>query len=310
MKKFSELNVGENTGIACLVTAIEETKARNDSIFCKVSLSDGETSVVANYWQRTKKELEQWEKKPVWIEIQVEEYQGAKSYIIKGIHEAPDGVSVQDFILSAPYPSQKMYDNIMQLLKEDGEDSCLTKLTVRIYEERKEELMKASAAKSVHHDCYGGLLYHTLRMLATAKSLCRVYKTLDKELLLTAVALHDIGKLDELETDELGIADYTVDGCLFGHLLIGVEIIDREFYRHEDEYDAERIRLLKHCVASHHGNMEWGAIKVPSIPEAQMLSYIDLIDSRMYIYEKEYQGMESGTMSANIFALGTKIFKP
>ena len=90
-------------------------------------------------------------------------------------------------------------------------------------------------------------------MVRSAVMLSRVYPV-DRELLLAGTALHDIGKLSELETDNLGVADYSVDGNLFGHSLIGCEMVTKAASK--NIYDEEKVRLLKHMIASHHGTLE------------------------------------------------------
>ena len=180
-------------------------------------------------------------------------------------------------------------------------------LVKSIYEENKTKLLYWSAAKSVHHNCYGGLLYHTLRMMRSAFTLTKVYTTINKDVLFAAVALHDIGKITELETDELGVADYTVDGTLFGHALLGIEMINAK----ASGYNPELIRLLKHCLAAHHGQLDWGAVTIPAIPEAMMLHQIDMIDSRMYQFEKAIEEItEPGQLGDKVFGLGTKVYRP
>ena len=143
-------------------------------------------------------------------------------------------------------------------------------------------------------------------MVRSAVMLSRVYPV-DRELLLAGTALHDIGKLSELETDNLGVADYSVDGNLFGHSLIGCEMVTKAASK--NIYDEEKVRLLKHMIASHHGTLEFGAITKPSIPEAMLLHEIDMIDAQMYQYEQTLEKLEPGEMSDRIFGLGGFVYK-
>ena len=147
-----------------------------------------------------------------------------------------------------------------------------------------------------------------LRMLKTAVILSRVYR-FDKELLYSAVILHDIGKLQELDTDATGVAEYTVDGNLFGHTLLAIEMIDRKSFENPT-YPAEKIRLLKHCIVAHHGQLEYGAITMPAVKEAMLLHEIDVIDASMYQYEQVEKTLNPGEMSDRIFDLGVKVYKP
>lgn len=308
--KFKELTECQKTPTVALLTLIEEKETKGGKPYCVFTLSDGESQIEAKLWNNAKADVKVEEKSLITIELYPKEYQGILSYEVYRYGKAPDDLSVTDFIVKAPYQPEAMYQDILSVLrkevpeKEEGLD--LIDLVTNLYEENKEKLLYWSAAKAVHHNCYGGLLYHTFRMVRSAVVLSRVYK-IDKELLLAGVALHDIGKLIELETDDLGIADYSVDGSLFGHALIGCEMITKETMK--NSYNEEKIRLLKHMIASHHGNLEWGAISVPSIPEAMMLHEIDMIDSRIYQFEQAIEKLESGKMSDKIFGLGTRVYK-
>ena len=137
----------------------------------------------------------------------------------------------------------------------------------------------------------------------------KIYVKTNLEILICGTALHDIGKLTELNTDEFGSADYSVDGRLFGHAVIGMNMVDEE--AKNGPYDPEQVRQIKHMIASHHGSLEFGAITTPATPEAFLLHEIDMIDSRMYIFGKETDKIEPGQMTERVFALeNSSIYKP
>ena len=122
---------------------------------------------------------------------------------------------------------------------------------------------------------------------------------IDGELLISACLLHDIGKLRELATDEAGSAKYTVEGTLFNHAIIGIEMI---------ESAAERIGMaaderLLHCIASHHGKLEWGALVEPVGTEACILHEVDILDARLYAAEEAVKTIKEGEFSGRIFML-------
>ena len=196
--------------------------------------------------------------------------------------------------------SGRQYDKANVVIPED--DYSLTALTVRLISKNSKAFSSSSAAKSMHHNLMGGLLYHTYRMVKAAYSVCDIYTTLNRELLVCGTALHDIGKIEELSTSELGAANYTPDGRLFGHALIGIEMIDKMVAEADsaagrETYNREDVRLLKHLIASHHGTLEWGAITLPAVPEAMVLHNIDMIDSRMYMYEEGLASTKPGSVS-------------
>ena len=131
--------------------------------------------------------------------------------------------------------------------------------------------------------------------------------------MLTGIILHDVGKLKELYTDPTGNADYTPEGSLLGRLLIGCEMIDEACNKLDLQNDEnkDKILLLKHLLASHHGKQEYGAITVPQLPEAIMLNRIDMIDAEMYQCEHALEDQSNGTFTDRIFGLNnTRLYKP
>ena len=115
---------------------------------------------------------------------------------------------------------------------------------------------------------------------------------LDREILLTATALHDIGKLEEMQTTELGSTEYTTDGMLFNHLHLGIQMVLDE--AEKNEYEPRLIHNVVHCIASHHGYTKWDAIVEPQTNEAKMLFLIDGLDSQIEPVEAAMPGLEVG----------------
>ncbi|MDE3195100.1 MAG: HD domain-containing protein [Acidobacteriota bacterium] len=136
----------------------------------------------------------------------------------------------------------------------------------------------APAAKSIHHAFRSGLLEHVISLCGLAKLTASHYSTVDLNLLIAGVVLHDIGKIYELSY-ERGFS-YTPEGQLIGHIAIGA----RMFYdklRAFPEFPPELRNLLEHMILSHHGQLEFGSPKVPIFPEALLLHYLDDMDSKM-----------------------------
>jgi len=173
--KFKELKIGTSVGVPCLIVSITDAKARNGSAFCKLVLSDGESTVEANYWQRTKADLEKFLHKAVWLEVKTEEYQGNKSFIIEGIHDAPEQFKASDFLITAPVPSNEMARYIMESLSNECPGDCLNALTTKLFKENYSKISYYGGGKTVHNNYMGGLLYHTYRMMKSAVALTKVY---------------------------------------------------------------------------------------------------------------------------------------
>lgn len=310
---LSGMNTGDKASGYVLLHSVEEKQGANGP-YCVLTISDGNTTENAKMWKMSLAEFRAEPKTVIGVQIECGEYNGKKDYTIRNCGPAKGtDLGLTDFIEKAPLNPEDMYGEILEILKSSvGVDykNTLAGLTEYIYELNKEKLLYWSAAENVHHNMYAGLLYHTYRMMQQAKVLVQVYPSLDAEVLMSGVALHDIGKLEEMVTDDLGKATYTVDGHLFGHAMIGIQMIS-DAATHGD-YSEEKIRCLKHCIASHHGKQEWGAIVLPQIEEAAVLHYIDMIDSRIQQYEKCYESIEPGCESASpVFGLErVKVYKP
>ncbi len=323
--KFNDTEIGSTYNFTVLVTEMTEKVSKTDKPFINFVFSDGTDKITANFFDKTEEAL-----KATGVEVgrvvdltfSVKTYNNKKNFIVENVVVCRDpDAKVEKFVQAPPYEIEDMYKKIINTIKLStgrqysndltvpDDDYSAAALTIRLLTNNKEAFCKSSAAHSIHHDIRGGLLYHTFRMVYSAFYICKVYKNLNLELLVCGTALHDIGKLYELDTDELGSADYSIDGRLFGHAVIGMEMVTEESKK--GPYNAEEVRQLRHMIASHHGSLEFGAITTPATPEAFMLHELDMIDSRMYIYEKETGKVEPGQMTDRIFALeNSSIYRP
>lgn len=136
----------------------------------------------------------------------------------------------------------------------------------------------APAAKQIHHAYLGGLIEHVLSLCAMATLAASHYRTIDVDLLLTGVVLHDVGKIYELSY-ERGFS-YTTDGQLLGHISIAMRIVAEKLAQIPD-FPPRLRTLVEHMILSHHGRLEFGSPKLPQFPEALLLHYLDDLDSKM-----------------------------
>jgi 3'-5' exoribonuclease len=157
----------------------------------------------------------------------------------------------------------------------------------------------APAAKTLHHAYIGGLLDHVVSLLRSCDLLCRNYPQVNRDLLLTGVFLHDIGKIYELTY--MRSFSYTTRGQLLGHMIIELEMLQAKLAQVPD-FPAEMKTLLEHLIISHHGQYEFGSPKLPMFPEALMLHYLDDLDSKMESMRAHFEreaGSESSWTSYN-----------
>jgi 3'-5' exoribonuclease len=160
-------------------------------------------------------------------------------------------------------------------------------------------LREAPAAKSLHHAWLGGLLEHVVSLVGICELAARHYPEINRDLLLTGAMLHDIGKLEELRWGTS--FDYTLQGQLVGHITLGIAMIEKKLAALPDFPPALRI-LVEHMVLSHHGKLEFGSPKLPMIPEAVLLNYLDDLDAKMHLMRSEFarheaEGGEAGEMT-------------
>jgi 3'-5' exoribonuclease len=164
---------------------------------------------------------------------------------------------------------------------------------------------EAPAAKQLHHAWLGGLLEHVVSLLTLADRVAPHYPVLHRDLLLTGVVLHDIGKVRELAWD-VGF-EYTVEGTLLGHIQMGMELTEKTI----DSLPGfpPRLRtLVLHMILSHHGKLEFGSPKLPMIPEALVLNFIDDLDAKMQAVAGEFErsareGKAADELTGKVWAL-------
>ncbi|HIZ44164.1 MAG TPA: HD domain-containing protein [Firmicutes bacterium] len=291
------------------ILSVSELPTKAGGTYLDLTLSDKEhnTYEAVKVWNSTKDQFKADKGMVIEAQILAKEYKGKIGYEI--INYKVVDLPISEYVHSSKYDPENLYRMTMLMLN-GMEDTGLKSLTIRIYEKYHDKIVTWSAAKSMHHDYKGGLIEHVCRMILHAQMTTKIYPGLNEELLLCATALHDIGKLDELDTDELGASEYTVPGTLLGHPFIGAQIIEREFKELHPEKDPSEILPLIHCVIAHSGNMEWGAIAKPAMAEAYALWLIDMFDSRMKMCEEALDGLQPGEMSASVCkGLSSYIYK-
>lgn len=174
-------------------------------------------------------------------------------------------------------------------------------------------LTETPAGVKAHHAYAGGLLEHVVTLLRSAEKLCEVYPEIDVELLQTGVFLHDIGKTRELSC-ESGF-NYTDEGQLLGHLMIGVEMLTEKIHRvtelTNEPFPKELEWRLKHMILSHHGSYEFGSPRLPMTPEAVALHSIDNLDAKLHEFTRAIQDDPNSGSHWTLFIprLDRKIFK-
>ncbi len=136
---------------------------------------------------------------------------------------------------------------------------------------------RAPAAKGFHHVYLGGLLEHTLSVVRLLEKVSDHYPQLNKDMIIAGGILHDIGKIYEFSYDN--IIDYSDEGRLIGHIVMGVEMINKKIAVIPD-FPVQLALELRHIILSHHGEFEFGSPKRPKTLEALVVHYIDDMDAK------------------------------
>lgn len=198
---------------------------------------------------------------------------------IEDVYEVEKLTSLyQKFYEYAPYDLSDMKREIEEFISKI-ENEILSNIIKEIYKEYKNRFYIHPAATRFHHAYIGGLAYHTLNMLKISDDMIKIYPYLNKDLMYSGIILHDICKVDEMTGVD---GEYTEEGLLLGHIVLGVSKID-EVSRRLGYVDSEEVLLLKHIIVGHHGQLNFGSPKRPQIAEALMIWYIDTIDSKFQV---------------------------
>ena len=264
----------------CKTKQIQLTKTGKE--YGNLILQDKTGTIEAKIWDLSSPGVGEFDAMDyVHSEADVTLFQNANQLNVRRIRTAREGEYVEaDYLPVSKKEIGKMYEELLGFVR-SVKNPWLNQLLSGYFVEDK-EFAKAfqfhSAAKTVHHGFVGGLLEHTLSVVKLCDYYAGYYKTLNRDLLLTAAMFHDIGKMQELS--RFPENDYTDDGQLLGHIMIGTEMIS-ERIRQIPDFPPRLASELKHCILAHHGELEYGSPKKPALLEALALNFADNTDAKM-----------------------------
>lgn len=314
-QKISAMATGDEISSVYLVAFASLQQSRNGP-YWKLELKDASGSLEAKIWSPLSLSLPALSVgQAVHVEGRLSLYREQLQLTVEALRVLDDdevaSLPMEEYLLSSPRPSAEMLEDIERLC-----DSVLTykpwkKFMRSVLSDKRIRplLLKAPAAKSVHHAYAGGLLEHMLSVARLCMRMADHYQELDRQILLAAALLHDIGKIDEM--GGLLVTEYTDEGRLLGHIVQGIVML--EPFLRKSGLEPELIMHFKHLIASHHGEPAFGAVREPATPEAFILHYADNIDAKMAQCrgalppEEEGEGM---AWSAYQSLLGRSVCRP
>ena len=264
---------------------------KNGKPYETVILQDKTGTIDAKVWDPNNAGISEFDTLD-YIEVygDVNSFQGALQVNVKRIRVCHEGeYDPADYLPVSKKNIDEMYKELLGLIGRT-ENEYLKKLLESFFVED-EAFIRAfrtsSAAKTVHHGFVGGLLEHTLSVAKLCEYFCKTYPILKRDLLITAALCHDIGKTKELSLFPEN--DYTDDGQLLGHIVMGAEMVGekaRQIPGFPPVLEAE----LKHCILAHHGEYEYGSPKKPALIEAAALNLADNADAKLETFSEALQG--------------------
>lgn len=281
MRYLADAREGEQIVDIYLCADKQVLKTRAGKTYYSVRLQDKSGVGDAKIWDLSDGIHEFDKGDYVKVDMMVVSFQGSVQFNIRRLRVASEGeYEPKDYIPTTEYDIEGMVKELQGFIEEIS-DVWVKKLAKSFFVDDATFLKafkKHSAAKAVHHAYYGGLLEHTLGMMHLAKFMADRYPVLNRSILYAGTLFHDIGKLKELS--DFPLVDYTDEGQLIGHIIIGVEWLSEKI-RGIEGFPKELESLIKHMIIAHHGELEYGSPKKPEIIEAIALHYIDNMDAKM-----------------------------
>ncbi len=229
----------------------------------------------------------------IQVDAEVTSFASAIQLNVKRIRKAREGEYIStDFFPTSDKDIEEMYKELVHYVNQiKGEKMHQLAASFFIDDVAFVKKFKEhSAAKTVHHGFIGGLLQHTLAVTKLCDFYCTQYPILNRDLLIASALFHDIGKMEEIS--DFPENDYTDDGQLLGHIVIGCEMVG-ERIRQIPGFPKKLASELRHCILAHHGEFEYGSPKKPAIIEALALSFADNTDAKIQLLTEALNGSNS-----------------
>ena len=308
VKMISEFKDGEHISGQFLVSNSAKCVNNSGMTYMNLDLKDSSGVINGKKWESTSEDESLYTVgNVVYIEGEVLKYkESLQVKILSGRAVDMSEVDAAKFIKQPPVPKEELVKRFNAYVESIQNEDC-RKILDYLVKRLSPKLFEYPAAVSVHHDYASGLLMHTVSMADVANFLVDYYPDVDRDILITGVLLHDMGKTIEFEGPI--VYKYSVEGKLLGHISLMVSEIRRA--AEGLKITSEVPLLLEHMVLSHHGQPDFGSPVLPMTKEALLLSMIDNLDSKMVIVEKALENVNPGEFSQKVFPLDNRmIYKP
>ena len=301
MRYIKELREGDMISSIYLCKDKKTLQTKAGKSYYSMQLHDKTGSVDGKVWELSNGIGHFESMDYIQVDAQVGSFQGSLQLNIRRVRKAEEGeYDPADYMPCSKRNLEEMYQELLEMIATVREEH-LHKLLEMVFTEDP-EFIKAfkihSAAKTMHHNFAGGLLEHSLSVARLCEFYVKRYPVLNHDLLITAALCHDIGKMSEISSFPEN--DYTDEGQLIGHIVTGTIMLDEKI-RQIDGFPVKLANELKHCILSHHGELEYGSPKKPALIEAVALAFADNTDAKL---EGFIELLDSGNNNGNSEWLG------
>ena len=289
MKYIKDLREGDRVSDIYLCKTKNSAVTKNGKPYENLILQDKTGQIDAKVWEPNSEGIDDFSPMD-YIDIfgDVTSFNGNLQISVKRARRCQEGdYDAADFVPVSGRSNNEMYGELCAIVQ-SVKNRHLHALLKALFEDDADfvkRFRKSSAAKSVHHGFVGGLMEHTIGVAKLCDHLAETYPVLNRDLLVTAALLHDIGKTVELSAFPEN--DYTDEGQFLGHIVIGTQMAGEHIAKLKDFPQILKNELL-HCIVAHHGKLEFGSPKKPVIPEAIALNLADEIDAKMETFKELY----------------------
>jgi 3'-5' exoribonuclease len=312
----NELQTGQPVDQIFVVRDKDLRTTKKGEYYISATLGDRTGGIPARMWQATESIFQGIPPEGfLRVKGRVEDYRGQPQIVFDACRPVPpDQVQTADFLPASEYDVEEMWSELTAFLRKIR-NRPLKLLVKKFTEDRKlvAAVKKSPAAAQMHHAFQGGLIEHTLNIARSAEALLPLYPQLDADLVRAGIFLHDLGKSAELSG---GLAiHYTDRGMLVGHLAIACIWVQEKARALEAElgqpFPHKTITLLQHLILSHHGQHDFGSPKLPAIPEAFFIHYLDNLDAKMWMlaHAIDEDHDEASDFTPYIRQLETRLYK-
>ena len=277
-----------------LLSGKETRRTKAGKPFFKLKLSDRTGTVECTVWETETVEAALKAGDLVKVVARVSEYLGRAQLEASAVVRAPSGAARPRDFLPTTYRDVEELKGFLQFHIGSVYDRDYASLLQAVFGDVDflETFATAPAAKLYHHAYLGGLVEHTVTVAEMCEFVAQQYGRVDRDLLLTAALLHDVGKMRELSFETA--IDFTDAGRLLGHVIQGVMFVS-EMAASLPSFPDGKLQQLLHCIASHHGELEWGSPKRPKTIEALILHHVDNLDAKVKGFLEIVEGSRDAT---------------